>query len=193
MAYLPREQRRTAIVDAAVRVARRSGLAGITARTVALEVQGSPGLIHQHFASVTELQAAAWQTYVAEQVAGFTEDARNPTADPILEFFANHLDPRAAPDLGLWADAWAHALRVPAFAPAYADSLDLVAAVLQSSSPGMDLAEARRSMLLAVALAGMSRIAPERYAPELITDVVADAAGRSVRRRGDRGSETPAD
>ncbi|MBN8425645.1 TetR family transcriptional regulator [Microbacterium esteraromaticum] len=176
MAYLPREQRRAAIVDAALRVARRSGLAGITARTVGQEVGGSPGLIHQHFASMVELQAAAWRTYVAEQVDDFTTATRTPTANPVLEFFANHRASPSAPDLNLWADAWAHALRVPDFAPTYADSLDVVVTALQSSSPELGAIEAQRYMLLAVALAGMRRISPERYPPEVVDDIIADAA-----------------
>jgi len=171
MAYLPREQRRVAIIDAAVRVARRSGLSAVTARTVASELAGSPGLIHQHFASMPDLQAAAWESYVAGQAATFA-DAVAHGADPLHDFFANHVDAEHASELGLWADAWAHALRTPAFAVAFTQSLDIVVEALLAAAPDMHPDEARRSTLLAIALAGMQRIAPGSYTPETVSRIL---------------------
>lgn len=168
MAYLPREQRREAIIAASVRVARRSGLSAVTARTVAAELAGSPGLIHQHFASMTDLQAASWESYVAGQKADFAAAVAQ-GADPLHDFFANHVNAEHAPELGLWADAWAHALRTPAFATVFAQSLDDVVQVLLEAAPDMVPDEAHRSMLLAIALAGMQRLAPDSYTPETIS------------------------
>lgn len=168
MAYLPREQRRAAIIDASLRVARRSGLSTVTARTVAAELDGSPGLIHQHFASMAELQAAAWESYVAGQTSDFAA-AIAQGADPVRDFFANHLSAESASELGLWADAWAHALRTPAFAATFVQSLDVVVEALLDAAPDMLPDEARRSMLLAIALAGMQRLAPDSYTPEAIS------------------------
>lgn len=175
MVYLPREQRRAAIIDAALRVARRSGLSAVTARTVAAELGGSPGLIHQRFASMAELQAAAWESYVEGQAAAFAA-AVGQGAEPLHDFFANHLNAEHASELGLWADAWAHAMRTPAFAGTFMQSLDSAVKALHDAAPDMSLDEARRSMLLAVALAGMRRLAPDLYPPQTISRILGMSA-----------------
>lgn len=129
MAYLPREERRAAITDATLQILRRDGFAAVSARSVAEEVGGSPGLIHQHFSSVTELVISAWQQYVAENVAEF-ESATLEGADPLREFYGNHLEPAQDAELGLWADAWAHAMRAPEFAETFAESVEVLVEVL---------------------------------------------------------------
>ena len=56
------DERRQAIVDAALAVALRKGLAGTTVRDVAAEMDTSSGLIHHYFASMDEVLAAAFET-----------------------------------------------------------------------------------------------------------------------------------
>lgn len=60
MSYLPKEQRRGQIVDAAVELMSRGGLAAATVRAVALAIDASPGQIHHHFASADALRAEAF-------------------------------------------------------------------------------------------------------------------------------------
>ncbi|MCT1478968.1 TetR/AcrR family transcriptional regulator [Microbacterium sp. p3-SID336] len=186
MAYLPREQRRAAIVDAAASVALRSGLASVTARTVADALGGSPGLIHQHFRSMTELQIEAWQASVAAQLDDFAASTRE-GADALTDFFGHHLDPAGVAALGLWADAWAHALRTPAFADAFAETVESAIRALQAADPRISAVEARRALLLALALAGMSRIAPDRYPPSTV------AALAGIPSPGDTQGDATAD
>ena len=54
-------ERREAIVDAALTVMLRQGMAATTARDVAAEMGTSSGLIHHYFASMDELHAAAFE------------------------------------------------------------------------------------------------------------------------------------
>jgi AcrR family transcriptional regulator len=60
------DQRRETIVDAALAVAVRKGLAGTTVRDVAAEMGSSSGLIHHYFASMDDVLAAAFER-VAER------------------------------------------------------------------------------------------------------------------------------
>lgn len=162
MAYLPRAERRAAIIAAALRVIRADGFAAVSARSVAEAVGGSPGLIHQHFPSVVELTAEAWRAYVAENLAEF-EGVVGGGGDPVDEFFANHLDPDRGDELGIWADAWAHAMRTPAFGVVFTESVRELTAVLRGSGVEMSDVEADRAVLLAIALGGMQRVAPGAY------------------------------
>ena len=55
------DQRREAIVAAALEVAVRKGLASTTVRDVAAEMGTSSGLIHHYFESMDEVLAAAFE------------------------------------------------------------------------------------------------------------------------------------
>ncbi|WP_025134313.1 TetR family transcriptional regulator [Leucobacter sp. PH1c] len=172
MAYLPRDERRAALIDAALRVIRSGGFAAVSARSVAQEIGGSPGLIHQHFASVGELTGLAWRQYVDENLAEFAEAVGAGGADPRAEFFANHRDGDRDAELGLWADAWAHAMRAPQFAEVFAESLDALAGALRGAAPELSAVDAERVVLLGVALAGMRRVAPDRYGVERAAEII---------------------
>ena len=65
MARMSAERRREAIIDAALSVARRKGLASTTVRDVAAEMGSSSGLIHHYFETMDDVVAAAF-----ERVAG---------------------------------------------------------------------------------------------------------------------------
>lgn len=110
------DQRRQAIIDAALVVMARKGMAGTTVRDVADEMGTSSGLIHHYVASMDDLLAAAF-----EQVAGQDLDsARTEMAtgsgavERLALFFANYA--RAEEDWAfrMWLDAWAEAPRRPA-------------------------------------------------------------------------------
>lgn len=180
MAYLPREARRAAMIDAALEVIRADGFAAVSARSVAQAVGGSPGLVHQHFASVTELTGLAWRHYVAENLAEFGAAVAAPGGGAIPEFFANHLDEAHAAELSLWADAWAHALRVPEFAAVFAGTVAELTDALRGADPGLTEAAADRAVLLGIGLAGMRRVAPARYGAERVAAIVGVGDDRVV-------------
>jgi AcrR family transcriptional regulator len=109
------EERREAIIAAALAVARRQGLARTTVREVAVEMGTSPGLIHHYFGSMDEVLAAAFEL-VAE--ADFERAAREvrATSDPVAALralFATYAPADADWAFQLWLDAWAEAARRP--------------------------------------------------------------------------------
>jgi AcrR family transcriptional regulator len=107
-------QRRAAIVDAALAVAQRKGLAVTTVRDVAQEMGTSSGLIHHYFDSMDEVLAAAFEQVAAEDLAA--TEAMLAGGDPVavlagfLRSYAPVGDDWA---FQLWLDAWAEASRRP--------------------------------------------------------------------------------
>ena len=109
-------QRRAAIVEAALAVAVRKGLASTTVRDVAAEMGTSSGLIHHYFDSMDEVLAAAF-----EQVARADLDlsdaamaaAPSPT-EALATFFRTYAPVDKDWSFQLWLDAWAEAGRRPA-------------------------------------------------------------------------------
>jgi len=59
MRYLPKEEKRKAILDATLNLAASCGFAGITARKVAATMGTATGTIHHHFSSLDELKCEA--------------------------------------------------------------------------------------------------------------------------------------
>ncbi|WP_395300257.1 TetR family transcriptional regulator [Enterobacter sp. ECC-175] len=57
MRYLTKDERREAILQAAMRVALAEGLAAMTVRRIAAEAGVATGQVHHHFASVGELKS----------------------------------------------------------------------------------------------------------------------------------------
>ena len=115
MARMSPDRRRDAIVDAALAVARRKGLAGTTVRDVAREMGTSSGLIHHYFETMDDVLAAAF-----ERVAGTdlkeTEDLLERAGDPrgVLAAFLSSYAPVGEDwAFQLWLDAWAEAARRP--------------------------------------------------------------------------------
>lgn len=110
------DQRRTAIVEAAIEVARRNGLASTTVRDVAAEMGTSSGLIHHYFGSMDDVLAEAFER-VARQDLDASARAMQAAPSPIdaLRVFIRGYTP-ADKDWAfqLWLDAWAEAARRPA-------------------------------------------------------------------------------
>ena len=108
--------RRQAIVDAAVAVAVRKGLAATTARDVAAEMGTSSGLIHHYFDSMDDVLAAAFELVAAADldrtVAAMAGEA-NP-AGKLRAFFATYAPAENDRAYQLWLDAWSEASRRPA-------------------------------------------------------------------------------
>ena len=57
MSYLPKEEKRKAILDAALSLVVSGGFASITARNVARQMGAATGTIHHHFSSLSELKS----------------------------------------------------------------------------------------------------------------------------------------
>lgn len=107
--------RRTAIVDAALAVARRKGLASTTVRDVAAEMGTSSGLIHHYFDSMDEVLAAAFERVAGEdldQTAVILDRAGEPT-EVVRAFLASYAPVGEDWAFQLWLDAWAEAGRRP--------------------------------------------------------------------------------
>jgi AcrR family transcriptional regulator len=116
MARLVPTERREAIVQAAVLVMLRKGMAATTVRDVADAMGTSSGLIHHYFASMDDLLAAAFAR-AAQQDLATTWKAMSRHDAPIEQlgaFFVTYA--RAEQDWAfqLWLDAWAEAARRPA-------------------------------------------------------------------------------
>jgi AcrR family transcriptional regulator len=62
MTYLARHERRAAILEAAVLVVMKEGLAAATVRRIAHETGAATGQLHHHFRSASELRAEAFAT-----------------------------------------------------------------------------------------------------------------------------------
>jgi AcrR family transcriptional regulator len=116
MARMTPVERRAAIVDAALRVMLRKGMATTTVRDVAEQMGSSSGLIHHYFSSMDELLAVAFERAAGEDLEATREaiaDCEGPV-ERLATFFATYA--RAEQDWAfqLWLDAWAEAARRPA-------------------------------------------------------------------------------
>ena len=116
MARMSPEDRRSAIIDAALAVARRKGLAAVTVRDVAHEMGTSSGLIHHYFETMDDVLAAAFERVAGEELAE-TETILAEAGGPVA-VLAGFLDSYAPVgedwSFQLWLDAWAEAARRPA-------------------------------------------------------------------------------
>jgi AcrR family transcriptional regulator len=115
MARMSPQDRRDAIVDAALVVARRKGLAATTVRDVATEMGTSSGLIHHYFDSMDEVLALAFERVAGEdleQTEALLDQAHDPTSI-IGAFLASYAPVGEDWAFQLWLDAWAEAGRRP--------------------------------------------------------------------------------
>ncbi len=116
MARLSPDERRQAIIDATLAVARRQGLGATTVRDVATEMGTSSGLIHHYFASMDEVLAAAFEHAAGGDLAKarVAIDAAGDPAAQLDAFIESYAPAQADRTMQLWLDAWAEAARRPA-------------------------------------------------------------------------------
>ncbi|MGH8926897.1 MAG: TetR/AcrR family transcriptional regulator [Acidimicrobiia bacterium] len=108
--------RRQAIVDAALAVALRKGLASTTVRDVATEMGTSSGLIHHYFGSMDEVLAAAFESAASADLAA-TKGAMGKATEALerLEaYLVSYTKVGQEWAFQIWLDAWAEAARRPA-------------------------------------------------------------------------------
>lgn len=116
MARMSPEDRRQAIVDAALAVALRKGLGATTVRDVAAEMGTSSGLIHHYFSSMDEVLAEAFEQAAGRDLSS-TIEAMATFDDPgerLAAFFRSYVRSDQDWAFQLWLDAWAEAARRPA-------------------------------------------------------------------------------
>jgi AcrR family transcriptional regulator len=110
------DQRREAIVAAALDVAVVKGLGSTTVRDVAARMGTSSGLIHHYFDSMDEVLAAAFEL-VATQDLGLSARLMAEASSPVESlriFFRTYTPADKDWAFQLWLDAWAEAARRPA-------------------------------------------------------------------------------
>lgn len=116
MARLSPDERRQAIVEATLAVARRQGLGATTVRDVAAEMGTSSGLVHHYFASMDEVLAAAFE-HAASGDLGKARAAIAAAGDAEAQldaFIESYAPAQGDWTMQLWLDAWAEAARRPA-------------------------------------------------------------------------------
>jgi len=108
--------RRAAIVDAALRVMVRKGIASTTARDVAAEMECSSGLIHHYFSSMDELLAEAFELAAAKDLDAMrvAMQAANDPVGQVTAFISGYGGTDEHWAFQLWLDAWSEAARRPA-------------------------------------------------------------------------------
>ena len=116
MKRMPPDQRREAIVAAALSVAVTKGLASTTVRDVAAAMGTSSGLIHHYFGSMDEVLAAAFERVARQDLvasSALMAEAASPV-DALRAFFTSYTPADKDWAFQLWLDAWAEAARRPA-------------------------------------------------------------------------------
>ena len=116
MARLSPAERRRAIIDATLTVARHKGLGATTVRDVASEMGTSSGLIHHYFESMDDVLASAFEHAaggdLTRAVAAISDE---PSASVQLDTFIDSYAPAQSDwTMQLWLEAWAEASRRPA-------------------------------------------------------------------------------
>jgi AcrR family transcriptional regulator len=116
MARLSPDDRRQAIVDATLAVARRQGMGATTVRDVAAEMGTSSGLIHHYFESMDDVLAAAFEQAAGGDLARAREliAAESDPVAQLDQFIESYAPAQSDWTMQLWLDAWAEAARRPA-------------------------------------------------------------------------------
>ncbi|MFD3246548.1 TetR family transcriptional regulator [Rahnella aquatilis] len=124
MAYLCKEARRTTILEAAARVARREGLAATTVRRVALEAGAATGQVHHHFSSAAELRAQAYTQVMKVLKDQLLEQCQTLTARERLNLFLiDSKDDHSLMAIPLWHEAMLLTEQEPLMKAAFALSV----------------------------------------------------------------------
>ncbi len=107
------EQRKEAIIDAAVAVATEKGLGATTVRDVAGRMGTSSGLIHHYFASMEDVLSCAFSKVARRDLevsrAALATDHR-PIAK-LMQFVNTYFAPASDQAFQFWLDAWSEAGR----------------------------------------------------------------------------------
>ena len=124
MRYLSKDERREAILQAAMRVALAEGLAAMTVRRIAAEAGVATGQVHHHFTSGGELKSLAFVRLIRElldaDVAGKQAGWREQ-----LHAMLGSDDGRFEPYIRLWREAQILASRAADIKGAYVMTMEM--------------------------------------------------------------------
>ncbi|HCH0655991.1 TPA: TetR family transcriptional regulator [Enterobacter asburiae] len=124
MRYLSKDERREAILQAAMRVALAEGLAAMTVRRIAAEARVATGQVHHHFTSGGELKSLAFVRLIRElldaDVAGKQAGWREQ-----LHAMLGSDDGRFEPYIRLWREAQILASRDADIKGAYVMTMEM--------------------------------------------------------------------
>ncbi|VTP68360.1 TetR family transcriptional regulator [Leclercia adecarboxylata] len=118
MTYLSKDERREAILQAAMRVALNDGFTGMTVRNIAAEAKVATGQVHHHFASAGELKAQAFISLIRALLDADVV-AENASWRERLFAMLGSDDRSFEPYIRLWREAQLLAARDPEIKGAY--------------------------------------------------------------------------
>ena len=104
MRYLSKDERREAILQAAMRVALAEGLAAMTVRRIATEAGVATGQVHHHFASGGELKSLAFVRLIRELLDADVADERATWRERLHSMLGSD-DGKFEPYIRLWRGA----------------------------------------------------------------------------------------
>ncbi len=120
MSYLPKEEKRKAILDATLSLVISGGFASVTARNVARQMGAATGTIHHHFSSLSELKSEVLRYAIDASIKADREAIKNlPPYDSLLQLLlpSNYSDREH--ENRVWASAADEMLRNEALKSVY--------------------------------------------------------------------------
>ncbi len=189
-------QRRRRIIDAAIRVVGRGGIAGLSHRSVAAEADVPLGSTTYHFRTLDELMVAALRQ-AGEGFAGLVaargglEDPRTDLATSLAALMGEWLAGDRT-DVELEYELYLAALRRPALRPVAAEWCEGLAGQLSRRTDPVTaraLVALMDGIFLQVLLTGTAY--DEAYARDVLRRVIPEGRPGTGRRAEDAGARTP--
>lgn len=199
MAYMARDQRRIAVLEAVIRIACAHGFAGATVRRVGQDIDIAAGNIHHLFASASELKRAAFRHFTEREMEAFEQQTRGLT--PFERLMSCLSIPALDTDMDshrLWTSAAEEASRDPLFAGEYAACaelwlqriVDLLIAVTEQRMTRAQATDAAwRLMSFCVGVTSFTVPAELRLGPDQVIAHIRILVGNELRVVGAAGLE----
>lgn len=124
MGYLSKDERREAILQAAMQVALSEGLAAMTVRRIAAEAGVATGQVHHHFASGGELKSLAFIRLTRELLDAGPSGENSGFRERLRDMLGSD-DGKFEPYVRLWREAQILANRDPEIKNAYIITMEM--------------------------------------------------------------------
>ncbi|SDR05114.1 TetR family transcriptional regulator C-terminal domain-containing protein [Pseudovibrio sp. Tun.PSC04-5.I4] len=122
MAYLPKEERRKAIILATLEVVAEKGFAGITTRVIATKLGAATGILHHHFKSLIDLKCEALRFLSRKNESNCIKMAQELTpTQTLLKLLSFNASAEERSEVSIWISAADEATREPEFGQVYAE------------------------------------------------------------------------
>lgn len=106
MVYMRKQERRAAIIEAAVELVWNEGLEAVTVRGVAAHLGWSQGHVHHQFEALDDLRAEAFTAVWEKLVPMYVFDATSPFSDKLVAVLLGNADAAVTPIADrIWRDA----------------------------------------------------------------------------------------